>query len=25
MVANLEAAVGKDGSKALIFQMGYAW
>jgi hypothetical protein len=25
IVANLEAAVGKDGNKALIFQMGYAW
>jgi hypothetical protein len=25
IVANLEAAVGRDGNKALIFQMGHAW
>jgi hypothetical protein len=25
IVANLEAAVGKDGNKALLFKMGYAW
>jgi hypothetical protein len=25
IVANLEAAIGKDGNRALIFQMGYAW
>ena len=25
IVANLEAAVGKDGNKALLFKLGYAW
>ncbi|WP_157359882.1 hypothetical protein [Caldimonas brevitalea] len=25
IVANLEAAAGKDGNKALLFKMGYAW
>jgi hypothetical protein len=25
IVANLEAAVGKDGNKALLFKMGYSW
>jgi len=25
IVANLEAAIGKEGNKALLFKMGYAW
>jgi hypothetical protein len=25
IVANLEYAVGKDGNRALLFKMGYAW
>jgi len=25
IVANLEAAAGKDGNKALLFKLGYAW
>jgi hypothetical protein len=25
VVANLEVAAGKDGNKALLFKMGYAW
>jgi len=25
IVANLEFALGKDGNRALLFKMGYAW
>ncbi|MFP4896923.1 hypothetical protein [Paraburkholderia sp. EG304] len=25
IVANLEAALGKDGNKALLFKLGYGW